>query len=194
MIKAIIFDCYGVLVGTGFWNIYRRAGGNPDQDKAFIDDWLHRNSLGEVTGEGLTAAVARKLELNVGEWRQFIDEDEVVSTELIEFIRGELFGNYKLAVLSNAGRGSLQRKLSDDQMKLFDQIIVSAEVGFVKPDPAIFRLTAERLGVSPYEAVFIDDHVEYLEGARTAGMQTILYKDFASCRQAVLTLLQEEQL
>jgi putative hydrolase of the HAD superfamily len=189
MIKAIIFDCYGVLVGTGFWHIYNRAGGDADKDKAFIDDWLHRNSLGEVTGDELTEVMAKQLGLSLSEWRKFIQEDEVPSPELINLIKTDLLGKYKLAVISNAGRGALNRKLSAEQRALFDAIIVSAEVGLVKPDPAIFAFACEKLGVDPKETIFIDDHEEYLVGARSLGITTILYKNFEDCRTQLVQLL-----
>lgn len=192
MIRAIIFDCYGVLVGTGFWNIYNRAGGDADKDKVFIDDWLHRNSLGEVSGEELTEAMAKQLGLTVSEWRRYIEEDEVPSPELLELIQTKLLGKYKLAVISNAGRGALNDKLSKEQQALFDAVIVSAEVGLVKPDPAIFAFTCEKLGVEPAETVFIDDHEAYLEGARSLGIKTILYKNFDDCRTQLVELLSME--
>lgn len=192
MIKAIIFDCYGVLVGTGFWNIYNRAGGDADKDKVFIDDWLHRNSLGEVSGDELTEAMAKQLGMRVAEWQRFIEEDEVPSPELLNLIRSQLLGKYKLAVISNAGRGALDKKLSKEKQALFDAMIVSAEVGLVKPDPAIFAFTCEKLAVDPTETVFIDDHEEYLEGARSLGIKTILYKNFEECRDQLVQLLAKE--
>ncbi|MCW1907986.1 MAG: HAD family phosphatase [Candidatus Saccharibacteria bacterium] len=192
MIKAIIFDCYGVLVGTGFWNIYNRAGGDADKDKVFINDWLHRNSLGEVTGEELTEAMAKELGITVAEWRRYIEEDEVPSPQLLDLIRTRLLGKYKLAVISNAGRGALDRKLSKEQQALFDAVIVSAEVGLVKPDPAIFAYACEKLGVDPKQTVFIDDHEEYLAGAQSLGIKTILYKNFEDCHNQLVQLLAKE--
>ena len=56
---------------------------------------------------------------------------------------------------------------------LFDVVIDSSEVGVRKPDPAIFRLTCERLGVATAEAVFIDDHEGNLAGAALAGLRTV---------------------
>ena len=66
----------------------------------------------------------------------------------LELVR-RLRPRYKLSVLSNADvslRGRLER---DGIHALFDDVVVSAEVGMAKPDPAIFRLAAERLGLAP---------------------------------------------
>jgi putative hydrolase of the HAD superfamily len=48
-----------------------------------------------------------------------------------------------------------------------------------KPDPAIYALTCERLGVSPAQVVFLDDYEPYVEGARLAGIQAVRYRDNA---------------
>jgi putative hydrolase of the HAD superfamily len=56
---------------------------------------------------------------------------------------------------------------------LFDVITLSHEVGLAKPDPAIYRLAAERLSLDPTECVFVDDIGTYLAGARAVGMATV---------------------
>ncbi|HVW32235.1 MAG TPA: HAD-IA family hydrolase, partial [Acidimicrobiia bacterium] len=59
----------------------------------------------------------------------------------------------------------------------FDRLVDSCAVGLRKPDPAIFRLTCERLGVAPEAAVFLDDTRRHVETARTVGLQAILVRD-----------------
>lgn len=65
---------------------------------------------------------------------------------------------------------------------LFDVIVDSCEVGLRKPEPAIYGLVCERLGVRPEEAVFIDDIPLNVEGAEAVGMQGIV---FVSTEQAI---------
>ncbi len=55
-------------------------------------------------------------------------------------------------------------------------MIISAEVGIAKPDPRIFQITVDRLGVLPGEAIFVDDFIENIESARTFGLKTIHYQ------------------
>jgi HAD superfamily hydrolase (TIGR01509 family) len=57
----------------------------------------------------------------------------------------------------------------------FDLIVGSAYERVMKPDPAIFLRTLERLGRAPHEAVFIDDFAHNIEGARGVGMAAIHY-------------------
>jgi len=60
---------------------------------------------------------------------------------------------------------------------LFDTIVESARVGLRKPDPRIYELVCDRLGVSPAESVFLDDLGTNLKSARAMGMTTIKVDD-----------------
>ena len=62
-------------------------------------------------------------------------------------------------------------------LELFHQVIESSKVGLRKPDPAIYRLMCQALGVAPAQAVFLDDLGINLKPARELGMQTIKVGD-----------------
>jgi putative hydrolase of the HAD superfamily len=99
-----------------------------------------------------------------------------LDTELVEFVRS-LRPRYRTAILSDAWPG-----VRDVFTQVFgldavvDEIIISAEEGIAKPDPRIFRIAAERLGVRPQEAVFVDDRPENVQGARAVGMRGIQFE------------------
>lgn len=182
MVKAIIFDCFGVIVGQGFEHTYRSAGGDPKQDRDFIDDMLGRANMGLINDEDFHSGMAAKLGLSMDDWRQAVLSAEQPDSELLEYIK-QLRANYKTAILSNANHDSLDRKIGAPWLETcFDKLVVSADVGMVKPDPRIYRLAAERLGVEPAECVFIDDLEIHIQGAQAVGMQAILYKDFVQLR------------
>jgi len=58
-------------------------------------------------------------------------------------------------------------------MTLFDHVIESAKIGLRKPDPRIYRMMVERLGVDPQQCVYLDDLGVNLKPARDMGMTTI---------------------
>ena len=60
--------------------------------------------------------------------------------------------------------------------EMFDGVVISAEVGMHKPQPEIFRLGAERVGLPPEECVFVDDLRENCEGAEAVGMTAVLHR------------------
>ncbi|MFN2186993.1 MAG: HAD family hydrolase, partial [Anaerolineae bacterium] len=121
-------------------------------------------------------------------FRQRYLADEEINKDVLGLIN-QLHGRYKLAVLSNAPPG-LTRWLADwDILHLFDVVICSGDVGFVKPDPAIYELTLARLGVEPQEAVFIDDSLGHIEAARALGLHGIHFttaSDLADDLESVL--------
>ena len=61
--------------------------------------------------------------------------------------------------------------------ELFDEVVISAEVGLHKPEPEIYRLAAERLSVEPADCLCVDDLRENCEGAEAVGMTAILHRD-----------------
>jgi putative hydrolase of the HAD superfamily len=64
--------------------------------------------------------------------------------------------------------------------ELFDAVVISGEVGLRKPDPAIYRLAAARLGLPAARLVFVDDLPGNLKPARALGMLTVVHRDAAS--------------
>ena len=82
-------------------------------------------------------------------------------------------GGMKTALLSNSwGMSGYPRELFSD---LFDVAVISGDVGLRKPDPGIFGLTLDRLGVPAERCIFVDDHPGHLEPAKAAGMTVILH-------------------
>jgi epoxide hydrolase-like predicted phosphatase len=79
----------------------------------------------------------------------------------------------RIALLSNSIGGAYDRELLDE---LFDACVISSEVGLRKPDPAIYELTADRLGLEPADCVIVDDLGGNLKPARALGMATVLHR------------------
>ena len=96
----------------------------------------------------------------------------------------------KTALLSNSW--SLRHYPPREHLdELFDVIVISGEVGLRKPDPAIYQLTVDRLGVSADACVFVDDHPGHLKAAMDAGMTTVLHRTPAQTIEELRALLGE---
>ncbi len=82
----------------------------------------------------------------------------------------QLQGRYKLAVVTNGNTHPLSMSIAP----LLDDIVIAAEVGYSKPDPAIYRLTVQRLGVSAAHALHVGDHpMDDVQAAQHAGMSAV---------------------
>jgi HAD superfamily hydrolase (TIGR01509 family) len=178
MIKAIIFDFFGVVCGKGIWRIYELAGGDLTADHDFLEDLVDKEAVNAVSSKEYHDELAKSLGMSVQDWKTFHDLHDGPNEDTLELIR-ELKKEYKIVLLSNAGKGVVQERLSTEQLALFDAVVISGEVGFAKPSPVIYRYAAEKVGVEPSECVFTDDHAEYLVGAERVGMKTILFSDAA---------------
>jgi putative hydrolase of the HAD superfamily len=83
-------------------------------------------------------------------------------------------GGVPTGLVSNSlGSGRYDR---DAFPELFDGVVISGEVGMHKPQPEIFHLGAERIGVPPEQCVFVDDLRENCDGAEAVGMTAILHR------------------
>ncbi|HET6288750.1 MAG TPA: HAD family phosphatase [Amycolatopsis sp.] len=87
----------------------------------------------------------------------------------------------RVAVLSNSwGTGAFDPYTGYDLQEQFDAVVISDQVRLRKPDPAIYRLAADRIGIRPEACVFVDDTPRNLPPAEELGMATVLFTDTAS--------------
>lgn len=92
----------------------------------------------------------------------------------------------KVGIISNTNPiHTLWLKQHVPELASFDEMILSSEVGLLKPDPAIYHLALQRLGVASPRAHFIDDLAENVAAARALGIAGTVHKDEQTTIQAV---------
>jgi len=99
--------------------------------------------------------------------------------EDVPLVLRRLIKKYKLGVVSNFGHSSTVTKTLGrfDLARFFDTVVVSADVGWRKPSPKIFRKALQALRMSAWESVFVGDELDHdIEGAKKVGMFTVLLK------------------
>jgi putative hydrolase of the HAD superfamily len=93
---------------------------------------------------------------------------------MIEAVRKAHSSRVRTGLISNSwGHGRYDRSVFPE---LFDGVVISGEVGMHKPDPEIFELGAERVGLPPRDCVFVDDLRENCAGAEAVGMTAVLHR------------------
>jgi HAD superfamily hydrolase (TIGR01509 family) len=80
----------------------------------------------------------------------------------------------KTALVSNCSHSTQPVVERLELESAFDRVILSFEVGAMKPDPAIYRATVEQLGIPAERAVFVDDQPQYCDGATAIGLDACL--------------------
>lgn len=181
MIKAIIFDCFGVVYGDNFDSVWVGLGGDLERDQEFIKNTFYESHTGRITS---TASIfAKHLGVSEEEFRRANDEGRGIDRSMLAFIKG-LKRDYKIGMLSNIGSGGLGKYIPRETLdEHFDVVIESAQIGFAKPEPNAYEITAQRLGVRLDKCVFIDDRPEYVEGAAAVGMKAIVYQNLEQLKE-----------
>jgi putative hydrolase of the HAD superfamily len=168
------------------WDVARELDQAHGLPRSSVFETLYRTPAWRDLERGVGDAVAwaeaahRELEARAGrplprlhdEWRA---AQRVIATN-VELAR-RLRPAYRVSVLSNADR-SLRWRLEHEHglLDLFDDVVVSAEVGLAKPDPDIFHMAARRLGLAPEQCAFVDDWDVNVKAAREVGMSAVLFR------------------
>jgi glucose-1-phosphatase len=183
-IRAVIWDIGGVLVRTEDQeprkHLAERLGVRREvlEYLVFSSEMGQKAQMGAIRAQELLEYVCREVHYPVEETERFEQEffaGDRLDEELVRYILS-LRPNYRTGIISNAWDDV--RSMIETRWKMadaFDQIVLSAEVKFWKPDPRIFQLALEKLGVAPGEAVFIDDFAHNITGAQAVGMHAIQF-------------------
>lgn len=185
MIDAIAFDLDGTLIdrkraAARYWRAV------VEQYPDIADDELE-GFIGLDTGEpGCGAQIRRYLvDSGLSAYRpglvQYINYtfptrivDHLAADPGVRPMLERLARRYKLALITNGRSQTQRRKIAAAGLaELMDCVVISGAVGLAKPDPAIFRLAAQRLGVEPGRVMMVGDDLKRdILGAASAGMQT----------------------
>jgi len=183
-IQALIFDFGGVLMRTASQQpreeLARQRGLTLSQlyEVVFDGEESRLAQLGLTSPDARWERLGQQLGFHTHEeamaFRKALFSTDSLDEGLVRWIR-HLKGRYKIALLSNA---SLRLVTTLQELGIedcFDVVTISAQVGLMKPAPAIYRLTLERLGVAPHEAVFIDDNPANVEAAAALGLHAVCF-------------------
>ncbi len=192
MIEAVLWDFGGVITSSPFeaFNRYEREKGLPEN---FI------RTVNATNSEHNAWALFERSEVTLAEFdRLFADETraaghEVPGRVVIGLLHGDIRPNMVSALEGCAARfktGCITNNVKPADgndfwvtgeradriaaiMEIFDHVIESSKVGIRKPDPRIYEMMCEALGVAPEACVYLDDLGINLKPARAMGMKTI---------------------
>jgi epoxide hydrolase-like predicted phosphatase len=172
VIKVIIFDFFDVIHGDPYKTWLKNHGFRREGNYAEISNKLDRGEIKlDEFLELLSQASGESSDLIMDEFGLVPKIDHAV-VNLVD----KLHKHYRTALLSNAPSASLRKTINDNDLaKHFDEIVISSEVGLIKPNKEIFELITTRLNIDPSEALFIDDSEHHVAGAEKAGIKSIQF-------------------
>ena len=204
-LRAVIFD-YGMVL-TGQPNadahaaMVRITGLPHDQFEARYWADRHAYDEGKLTGLQFWQNLVRDAKLNLG--ASTIDELNAWDARMWTTQNPAMLAwqmalkqhGIRTAILSNMGDtvlASIQREF--DWLPRFDVLIWSFEHKMAKPDPAIYRLTLEKLETRPEEALFIDDKQANIDAARSLGLVALQFSTIENLRKDLIATGLDSQL
>ena len=185
-VRAVVFDIGGVLEDappTGVAERWEAALGlRPGELNERLGGVWEVGAIGAISEGEVHRSIGRLLGLDEAQVSAFVQD---IWTEYLGTLNAELAGyfsslrpRYRTAMLSNSFVGAREREQERYGFgDITDLIVYSHEVGMSKPDPSIYQLTCDRLGVRPDQVVFLDDRADFVEAALEAGITAILFQD-----------------
>jgi 2-haloacid dehalogenase len=197
-VRAVVFDLGGVLVDWDPRYLYRKVmPGREAEMEAFLaevcnQEWNVQQDAGRSIAEATSAALrdhpeARELILLYFErWAEQLGgahEDTVAI--LVELHAREV----PLYSITNwAAETFHHARARFDWLTLFRDVVVSGEIGIIKPDARIFRHLMDRNGLVPHDLLFIDDHEPNVLAARQLGMTAHHFRGATALREELVAL------
>lgn len=177
MYKLILFDFYGVFCPDLATEWFKQMMPDYRKHLAAFNALCDLSNKGELSREGFREELSRLTGVPVGEISAGINKRMSANQSLVQFA-WQLKRRYKLGLLSNAQKGRIEQIVVDYGMEdLFDELIISAEIGVVKPHKGIFEYALNKFAVAPAEAVFIDDRQSNVDAASRYGIASVLFID-----------------
>jgi putative hydrolase of the HAD superfamily len=187
-LRAVIFDYGLVLSGPPEPGARARlleiSGLSPEVFDAYY--WRYRLDYdrGTLNGHSYWPTIARDTGMFFSreQIEALIEQDVLlwatVDPTMLEWVNRVRASGMKIAILSNMGEDLLAYMRENfGWLDRFHHLTWSCELNLIKPMAAIYEHTLEKLNVSADEALFLDDRIENVEGARAVGMHGLLFRD-----------------
>ncbi len=189
-IKAVIFDCFGVLIVPAQVMLARDF---PETVEDFRDLSM-RSDYGYISRDEYNQMAAELTGLTTEEFQKRYWNSRVRNEPVFDWINDLKKSNkFKVGMLSNISVWRLEDFIpKTERDRLFDSVVLSGEEGMIKPSREIYELAASRLGVDISECVMIDDLLDNVDGAERAGMRAILFGDVDQAREDFDRLIEAE--
>ena len=189
--KTLIFDLGRVLVYFDFKRAYRAleaycpcpAAEMPK--RLLATDMVTRLETGRMSPEEFHADFAKLLAAKI-EFGPFCDIwSSVFTHELVpESLIASLAQRYRLVLLSNTNAIHFEMiRAQYPHIRHFHDLVLSYEVGAIKPEPKIYQAAIASAGCNPDQCFYTDDMPEFVEGGRKAGLDAVQFESIEQLKR-----------
>lgn len=192
MYKALVFDFFGVFCAPMATNWFKKAVPDYEARKAEFQALCTQSDLGKLSRAEFNQKAAELAGVSVAEVERGIEAEVIIDAELVAYVRKLKAEGYRIACLSNGGHEWTLKVITDHNLSdLFEEVILSADLGIVKPDPNTYIRTLEKLKLSGTQTIFVDDREANVTAAEACGMRGLVFTDTASFIRGIQELKKE---
>ncbi|MHC4425157.1 MAG: HAD family hydrolase [Planctomycetota bacterium] len=194
-IESVIFDWGGVLIDDPRPGLLRYCadafGVSQEHYTPVHDSFLDEFHKGIISEEKLWQEIGRELGKPTPKvpslWSEAFRYAYVPKPDVFSLVSSLHDKGYKTALLSNTELPAVEffHELDYD---MFDVLVFSCTEGVMKPEWRIYEITLERLRSKAQQSIFIDDRQDYIQGAKHAGLNTILFKSIDQIKNELAEL------
>jgi len=197
-IETIIFDLGKVLIDWEPRRLYRKIFDDEKKMETFLkkvctSDWNIEQDRGRSLEEATNILVEKfpkqekEIKAFYGRWEEMLGGPVQSTVDILEYLYKKQ--SHKLYALTNWSAETFPVAQRDYYfLKYFEGILVSGDEKLIKPDPKIYKLMLKRYKIRAGTALFIDDSLKNVKGAKACGIRAIHFKDGDSLKKELVKL------
>jgi len=199
--RAVIFDYGGVIQQTQDYTPRHRWDDQLSLKHGSVERTVHNDSswrlvqLGRTSMEAYWQDIGQRLSLNAKETAQLAADfyaGDIIAQDVIETIKTLRTDGHIVGLLSNNSPDLADIMRGHGIADLFDPLIVSADIGVMKPDAAAYQAVLDRINRPPDSLIFIDDNAVNIKAAQELGIHALLYTPGLPLQTALADLLTDD--
>jgi len=197
-INTIVFDLGGVLIDWNPRYLYRKLFKTEEEVTWFLEnictpEWNDEQDAGRSFEEATELLVAKHPEWEVpirawyGRWQETISGSLPETVEILQHVKNKT--NCRLYALTNWSEQTFPWALNNFEfLHWFEGIVVSGAEKTRKPFPEFYQILFDRYQINPSTALFIDDNIKNIVGAKAVGLQTIHFQSSGQLKDELQAL------
>ncbi len=176
MYKAVIFDFFGVFCPDITLEWFKKTVQEYESKLADFQEICTRSDYGKLSRADFNKEVAALAGVSVGDLIAGVESETVINNSLVAYCKKLRAEGCTITCLSNGTHEWTLQVINDHGLgRLFDLVVLSGDLGIVKPNPEIYKYTLKKLGIKPSEAVFVDDREVNTLAAEVYGISSLVF-------------------
>lgn len=149
-----------------------------------------KSDLGQLSRHDFNIEASKLTGYSIDQVNAGIEAELSINEPLVTYAKDLIKRNYRLACLSNGSHEWTSYAIQKHGLNaLFEQVIVSSDLGIVKPDPKIYYHTLDSLQVKNAECIFVDDRSVNTDAAEKLGIKSLVFTDTVSFKSDLEALI-----